>query len=184
MQALQHEGRDELDATTMAAATAGDPRARRAFVQCHQDRVFRLLRRMLRPSGLEHLVDDLAQDAFLRAFAALARFDPDRGPRASTWLLTITTRLAIDALRRHVELARVEPDGTASRRLAADEIAGLEQALGSLPAPQRAALLLREYHGFDYDEIARALGIPEGTVASRIARAKATLRAVLTGGTT
>ncbi|HET6585126.1 MAG TPA: sigma-70 family RNA polymerase sigma factor, partial [Nannocystaceae bacterium] len=90
----------ELDAATIVAAQAGDRGARRLLVLRYQDRVFHLLRRMLGPSGVaSDAIEDLAQEVFMRAFAALARFDVHGAARMSTWLLTIAARRAIDALR-------------------------------------------------------------------------------------
>src|SRR5262245_9009014 len=87
----------ELDEVTLARAKRGDERACRAFVETYQRQVFALISRLL---GRQPLVEDLAQETFLRAFRALASFDP-RGPaRLSTWLLTIASRLALDELRR------------------------------------------------------------------------------------
>jgi RNA polymerase sigma-70 factor (ECF subfamily) len=180
----------ELEPAVIRAAQRGDRHARRMVVVLYQDRVFRLLRRLLAPSGFgSGLVEDLAQDTFLRAFAALPRFEPDGPARLSTWLLTIATRRAIDALRdasrRSVtaEIDEIADEigqlGSAEDRLLAMQ---LQRAMAGLAPEQRAVFVLREYHGLDYEEIARALDVRPGTVASRLARAREALARALGGG--
>ena len=117
-------------------------------------------------------VEDLAQETFMRAFRALPRFRRD-GARPSTWLLTIATRVAIDELRRQrpvpgpVELipGGDRPDQVFEQRALG---ARIETAVEALPAMQRAAFVLREYHGLSYDEIARCTETNVGTVRSRL----------------
>src|SRR5208283_5050811 len=87
---------EELDGATLDRARARDPVAMRAFVVRYQRPVFALLSRLV---GRGPHVEDLAQETFLRAFRALPGFDPAGAARASTWLLTIATRLALDARR-------------------------------------------------------------------------------------
>jgi RNA polymerase sigma-70 factor (ECF subfamily) len=181
-----HRDESETDEVTLARAQRGDRDAQAAVVERYQRPVFALLSRMV---GRERaLVEDLAQETFLRALRALPRFSL-RGPaRLSTWILTIATRLALDHLRR--KAPRVEeviaaggapgvlpwPDQDAHRRAIA---VALTEAVEALGAPFRAAFLLREVHGLSYDEIARALEIDAGTVKSRLARARAALQEAL-----
>lgn len=87
----------ELDPATLARARNGDPIAFRAFVVRYERPVFALLSRLM---GRGREVEDLAQETFLRAFRALPGFDPDGPARVSTWLLTIATRLALDARKK------------------------------------------------------------------------------------
>ena len=87
----------ELDRCTLDRARALEPVALRAFVARYERPVFALLSRML---GRGPHVEDLAQETFLRAFRALPAFRPDGTARASTWLLTIATRLASTRARR------------------------------------------------------------------------------------
>jgi RNA polymerase sigma-70 factor (ECF subfamily) len=177
---------DELDPAIVRAAQDGDPRARRRLVVLYQDRVFHLLRRLVAPAGLGAAeVEDLAQDTFMRAFAALPRFDAHGPARLSTWILTIATRRSIDRLRaanRHstsvTDPDALPGDGDAEHRLLRG---ALLRAMGELAPDQRAAFVLRHYHGLDYAEIAAALGVRPGTVASRLARARAALAAALEG---
>src|SRR5262252_7490429 len=90
----------EIDDVTLARAQRGEAAAWRSLVEHYQRPVFALLSRMLAPSGRATLVEDLAQETFLRAFRALPAFDHAGRARLSTWILTIATRLGIDELRR------------------------------------------------------------------------------------
>lgn len=158
----------------------------RELVRRNQTQVGRLLRRMLGPVGLDALTEDLAQETFLRAFRALHRFDPDGPARFSTWLLRIASRLAINELtRKRPEVASPRslpsastPESEHCRKRIGQAIA---TAVGELPAPFRAAFLLREYHGLDYAEIAQMLDLELGTVKSRLSRARRLLREQLKG---
>jgi len=179
--------RAELDDVTLARAQRGDESAWRALVERYQRPVFALLSRMLSPVARRDLVEDLAQETFLRAFRALASFDRAASGRLSSWLLTIATRLALDELRRRrvpaealqpVHFQAAAPAGPDRRLLAA----GLTRAVEALSPDHRAVILLREVHGLDYEEIAAALAISVGTVRSRLSRARAELRAALPEG--
>jgi RNA polymerase sigma factor (sigma-70 family) len=168
-------------------AQAGDRAACRALIERHQRAVGSLLRRVLAGSGLDALTEDLAQETFLRAFAALPRFDPDGPARLSTWLLTIATRLALQAIERRRLPTTSLDDRYDHASIDADELApdrrrlgeAIADAIGRLPPPHRAAFVLREYHGFEYAEIAASLGIDLGTVKSRLWRARAALQRAL-----
>jgi len=175
----------ELDDLTLARARRGDREAFRELVERHEVQVFALLGRMLLGRGA--LVEDLAQETFLRVFTALHRFDPAGPARLGTWILTIATRLALDELKRRTPVAtqlpgdlaadaRTDADAAAERRALGGAIA---QAVEALTPEQRAAFLLREHHGLEYGEIAEVLSIDLGTVKSRIARARTALRAAL-----
>ena len=176
--------RAELDDLTLSRAQRGEEPAWRALVERYQRPVFALLSRMLSPVARRDLVEDLAQDTFVRAFRALPGFDRAAAGRLSSWLLTIATRLALDTLRQrraphealraaHVQVAATtRPD----RRLLAEI---LTRAVERLSPDHRAVILLREVHGLDYEEIAGALAISVGTVRSRLSRARAELRAAL-----
>ena len=169
---------DELDDLTLQRARRGDARAFRALVEMYQRRVFALVGRML-GRGRASLVEDLAQETFLRVFRALPAFAPEGPARLSTWILTIAARLALDELarRRPVVLAQ-EPSAPPDAEARALGRA-IERAVAALPPDFRAVFLLREYHDLDYDEIARALEIDLGTVKSRLSRARSQLRAAL-----
>ena len=179
--------RDELDEVTLARARGGDRRALRALIERYERPVFALLGRML-GADAPTVVEDLAQETFLRVCRALSQFVPGTRARLSTWILTVATRLAIDELRRRrrpVVLMAELPDSPDRRpdpevSAAGDEVrAVLAQAATQLSADQRAAFVLRVFHGRSYAEIAVALEVDVGTVKSRISRARATLRRAL-----
>jgi RNA polymerase sigma-70 factor (ECF subfamily) len=181
-----HRAEPEMDELTLARAQRGDRLAQAALIARYERPVFALLSRMM---GRDRAaVEDLAQETFLRALRALPRFSTQGPARLSTWILTIATRLALDHHRRRTppleDLAAAEaipvglpwPDQAADRRAVA---AALTEAVAALGPPFRAAFLLREAHGLSYEEIARALEIDEGTVKSRLSRARAALQEAL-----
>jgi RNA polymerase sigma-70 factor (ECF subfamily) len=131
-------------------------------------------------------VEDLAQEVFLRAFRALPSFDPDGAARPSTWLLTIATRVALDRFRQRSRertvVVELETATSASpeRDLEQAELRrAIAQALDTLPFDQRAAFVLSEFHNLSIAEIARALDTHEGTVKTRLFRARSKLSRAL-----
>jgi RNA polymerase sigma-70 factor (ECF subfamily) len=175
----------ELDDGMLARAQSGDPVAQRALVDRYQRRVHALVGRML--AGRPALVEDIAQEAFMKIFLGLPRFDPRRGARLSTWMLTVATRVCLDALRKTPHPPQTVPPSLASdadpESDAAQRELGqrVESAMAALPEDQRAVLVLRAYHDFDYDEIASTLSLEVGTVKSRLGRARLALREALKG---
>lgn len=173
---------------TLRRAQAGDRQAFRRLVERYQRPVFSLLGRMLR-GGRESLVEDLAQETFVRVFRGLGAFGSDGRSNLGAWILTIAARLAIDELRRqplaHESLDRglgVAGGAGADRQSERRGVAtAIERAVATLTAEQRAAFLLREVHEMDYESIADALGVDVGTVKSRLSRARAALRRALQG---
>lgn len=164
------------DGELIHRAQAGDRQAFGALVQRHQARVFSFVRRLC---GNPDNALDITQDSFIKAWQALPSWRPDA--RFETWLLRIAHNTAIDALRR----TRHEPDALPEDYLLTDpgptplrqlessrSMAQLETLLTQLPLAQREVLLLREVEGFSYQEMATALEISEGTVKSRLARAR------------
>lgn len=172
------QGLDELDELTLKRAQRGDERACRELVRLYQRRVFALVGRML-GRARQSLVEDLAQETFLRVFRSLGAWSPDGPARLSTWILTIATRLTIDELqRKRPELTAIEPVAPPDAEARALGRA-IERAVAELQPDFRAVFVLREYHELEYDEIARALQIDLGTVKSRLSRARAALRTAL-----
>ena len=183
----QELDRTELDDLTLARAQRGEESAWRALVEHYQRPVFALLARMLSPVARRDLVEDLAQETFLRAFRALPTFDRAAPGRLSSWLLTIATRLALDELRQR----RPSPDTLHAVHFQAAETSRpdhrllnkvLTRAVEALSPDHRAVILLRDVHELAYEEIATALAISVGTVKSRLSRARAELRAALEEG--
>ena len=177
---------DASDADLVVLARRGD-----------RDAADLLARRCRRPAyvlALHLLRDpddalDVAQDALLRLFTTLHRIRPDRPVRP--WLLAIVRNRARDLLRRrkvrrHRPLAADDPVGGVELRSAAplpdadaerSELqARVWRAVGTLSDDHREVLVLRDYQGLTYDEIAGVLNVPRGTVMSRLHRARKTLR--------
>jgi RNA polymerase sigma-70 factor, ECF subfamily len=174
----------ELDPATLERARARDPVAMRALVARYERAVFALHGRMLGPGP--H-VEDMAQETFLRAFRALPAFDPAGAAKLSTWLLTIATRLALDARKRKrvpvvaLEDAMPVADGTTPETERARHELGrtLARAAAELSDDLRAAFLLADLHGLTMSEIAAALEIPEATAKTRVFRARRHMRSRL-----
>ena len=173
------DGEDEQFA---ARARMGDRPAFERLVRRHQDRAFRFILRMI---GSRDEAMDLTQETFLKAYRALP--DWRSQARFSTWLFQIARNTALDALRRrrHTEFVSltagpdeeaIDPCDTAplpEERLADKQRIGLlERTLRALPVEQREILLLRELEDMSYADIAAMLNINEGTVKSRLARAR------------
>lgn len=167
-------------------AARGDAEAFRQLVEAYQTPAYRLAARMCGPDSAE----DVTQEAFLAAWRALPEFRGDC--RFSTWLYRLVSNAAIDCLRRekkHRDTGDVDglelPDGGPSPQEQAersDTRDAVRRALDRLSPEHRQVLLLRFMQELDYGEIARALDVSEGTVKSRINRAKSKLREVLAAG--
>jgi RNA polymerase sigma-70 factor, ECF subfamily len=162
----------------VAAAQAGDRAALDALLRRHHDRVYALCRRL---TGNDADASDATQEALLAIVRGLSRFD---GRAAfTTWSYRVTTNACLDELRRRRRrpepgLPEVEEAPAGSDPLVdaaiADRLA-IDDALGQLQPEFRAAVVLRDQLGLDYAEIAEVLGVPPGTVRSRIARGRAAL---------
>ena len=125
---------------------------------------------------------DLAQEAFVRAFHALPRFEIGRP--FLPWLLAILNRLCLDYLRRRrptSDLAAMPEAGGDGGMGSLEQRLELERSLGRLPEGQRRVVVLKDIEGFAHREVAERLGIPEGTVMSRLHLAHRRLRRGLAG---
>jgi len=136
-------------------------------------------------TGDRMLADHVAQDAVLRAFASLDRFDPARPLRP--WLKRITVNLAIDELRRERRHARAGRWMTELRPVAPFDddpelLDALVEAVRELPERQRLVVVLHYWLDTGVEEISSILEIPVGTVVSRLSRARAALRERLEAG--
>jgi RNA polymerase sigma-70 factor (ECF subfamily) len=169
------------------AACQGDPIAREELARSAGTAAYRFALQLV---GDRELAGDVAQDAMLRFFASLGRFDPSRP--VIPWLFRIVKNRVRDVRRRRVtrsvvfsevELAgeplrdatdRGEGPERAAQRAQLREI--LWQCLGRLAEPQREILVLRDYQDLSYREIAEVLEIPLGTVMSRLHTARRMLR--------
>jgi RNA polymerase sigma-70 factor (ECF subfamily) len=134
-----------------------------------------LVRRLVLVLGNREDAEDVAQDAYERAYRSWSKFD-GRDPRA--WLYTIALRLAFNQLERRRNLGRIISRST--RREWTDAVdPDLLSALNSLQPRVRVCILLHSVDGFTVGEIADIFGEPIGTVSSRLSRAKAGLKAAL-----
>ena len=186
----------DADALLVARVKQGDVKAFEMLVVKYQRRIERLIGRMVRDADL---VQDIAQESFIRAYRALPNF---RGESAFyTWLYRIAVNTAKKALmdlkrdplvpesalrseENEDETSRVESeltDGeTPEALLASKEIAAaVNAAIGALSDDLRQAITLREVEGLSYDEIAEIMNCPIGTVRSRIFRARDAIAARL-----
>jgi len=136
-------------------------------------------RAALAVTGRRSAADDVAQDAFERAFAALGRFDEAR-PFAA-WLHRIVVNRSLDLLRSERRLVRLDEIGDEAAQWDAEsaEDPRALTALAGLSAERRAVVVLRHLLGYAPPEIADILDVPVGTVHSRLARALADLRTAL-----
>jgi len=168
--------RDE-DASWVVAARHGDAEAFDELVRRHAARLHAVARRLVGPGD----APDAVQECLMTAYQGLPRFRGDA--RFSTYLHAILVRQCRRKARRLArslpwpdgEMASGDPGPVehAERREVQRQVA---RAVARLPAPYREALVLRETAGLEYRDVARALGVPIGTVRSRIARARERLR--------
>ena len=181
------------DRELAALAAQGREPAFRELLARYERPIFSLVYRMVRDRAQ---AEDLAQETFVRAFQAIARYDP--AYRFSNWIFKIANNHTIDHLRRR-RLDTVSIDGSPHASSAAEqertslvlastdespsayvehkELGGqIEQAIGRLRPEYRAAILLRHVEGHDYEEIAEIMGIPLGTVKTYLHRARAELK--------
>ena len=165
----------------MEAVATGSAEAFEEILRRYQDRVLGLLVGML---GDRETARDLTQECFLRLLRHAGRYRPKA--RFSSYLFTIARRLAYDetgrAWRRRESLPDTLPDpgeDPAERTERLDQESRLREAIGALPDAEREVFLMSERGGLRYKEIARAVGCPEGTVASRKNRALRMLRKAL-----
>ncbi len=181
------------EAALVERCRQGDPAAFSAFVRRYQDRVFHVC---LRLCGRPAEAEDFAQEAFVRAWRALDRFDGRA--RLYTWVFRIAVNLVLSARRRQrttrthsleAWASRPEEDcepptpGPAAPEPRPDEQAmsretqrAVQAALNRLEPEQRAIIVLRDLEGLDYAEIAAILETATGTVKSRLHRARLALR--------
>jgi len=174
----------------------GDSSAWAEMVRTHQKRVYGLCYRF---TGNAADAEDLTQDVFLKIYSNLGSFDAARGS-LPVWITTMTRNLLVDNFRRTrnqratgslddgweqaEELRpadRLVAEGPSPHEAAArNELAKMVQgALARVSVEMREAVILRDLQDLDYKEIAQVLGIPEGTVKSRISRGRAELARLL-----
>ena len=158
---------------------AGDREAQRQLFDTTSVRIYRV---MLRMTGNPDDAADLTQDTYVKGFRSLDRFD-GRSAVAS-WFYRIAVNEALQARRRQrtgsLKLQKLAPTRPREAERASPDLRlDLENALADLPPEERALLLLRYQEELDYRGIAAVLECPEGTVASRLNRARERLRGIL-----
>jgi RNA polymerase sigma-70 factor (ECF subfamily) len=163
----------------------GDAAAFEELYRAHAGRLYSLLFRM---AGSAHEAEDLLQDVFLNAHRKLGGF---RGESSlGTWLYRMAVNQCLDYLRgRHARMAKataslddddaIEPVAAAPVVPAAVNRIDLERAIAQLPNGCRTAFVLHDVEGFEHNEIARLLGISEGTSKSQVHKARLKLRGLL-----
>ncbi len=154
----------------------GDERAIRWVLNRYRDRVVRLAAHVLHNS---REAEDVAQEAFVKAFRQIEQFRGDSGFYA--WLYRIVINLCLDRMRRKCVTSEMPLDTGPLPLFVAvtpdmEKRLAVEQVLNSLTPPMRAALVLREVEGLEYTEIAAVLNIPVGTVRSRLNTAREQFR--------
>jgi RNA polymerase sigma-70 factor (ECF subfamily) len=183
----------ESDSELLERCRRGDPGAWRDLVESHARSVFALCYRFV---GRVDLAEELTQDTFARVYQQLGRYRVADGSFGA-WLATVGRNLAIDHLRRTRQERLRRVDGEVMERIPTSEASPeriveraervnlVRRGLRGLAPELRLPLVLRDLSGMSYDEIARSLALPLGTVKSRINRARLELarRIVgLTGG--
>lgn len=169
----------EIDEATVVGCQAGDRTAQERLYKMYDDRVYRLMVRMV---GSQEAVD-ATQQVFLQVFRKIGQFAGKS--RFTTWLFRLAVNEALQYRRKGKRWnffpLKQEP---ATRQVAPEQRSEhldlLEQALAQLEAELRAVFVLREVENLPYREIAVAVGIPEGTVGSRLNRARRELQEHLT----
>jgi RNA polymerase sigma-70 factor (ECF subfamily) len=185
------------DLTLVKRVRSGDQRAFKLLVERYQRKIYSVALGMLRDKE-EAL--DVSQEAFVKVYKYLDHFKGDSS--FYTWLYRITVNICIDSIRRrgtakgeHVEFDEsialdtaeasigslgsrlgTNPQKAALRKELANKI---QEALQEVPEKHRAILLLREIEGMSYEDLARTLEIPKGTVMSRLFHARAKLQKIL-----
>lgn len=179
----------DADRALVAAAAAGDREAFDELVRRHQASIVGLIRSLTAGSAD---AEDITQEVFVRAWRSLARFRGDSTFR--TWLHRVALNLVsthhgrLSRLRwlfqsQSAQASGVDPmDALPEPRDLDRDIVlrdAIDKALAALPEELRVAVVLRDVQGFDYREISQMLGVPMGTVESRIFRGRQRLRPLL-----
>ncbi len=169
-------GNDEKE--LIAHIISGDHESYRFLVDRYKDGLYRHCFYIVHD---EDSAEDVAQEAFIRAFMKLDSYDPAKAS-FKTWLFTIATRLAIESLRRRKDVPLEDELQLVSTLAAPDQRVRdreVYEAVQRLRPKHRAAVLLYYWHGYQYDEIARYMDVPIGSVCGWLHRAKQQLKEAL-----
>ncbi|MFB7708608.1 RNA polymerase sigma factor [Streptomyces sp. NPDC056105] len=168
-----------------ARIRAGD---REAFADLYEEYARAIYNHALRLTGDWSLAEEIMSDTFLTAWATRERLDPDADAPLGPWLYGIATNKAHNArrgLRRRLAFLARQPaapdvddfaEETAGRIDDARQLARIHSSLAELRRPEREVIALCVWAGLDYAQAADALGVPVGTVRSRLSRARAKLQ--------
>ena len=171
-------------------AVRGDAHAFEILMETHESRMYAVALRMCQN---REDAQDCLQEAMMRVYKALPTFKGESS--FSTWAYRITMNTCLDDLRRKKNKAAssldalldlgwspADEDNTPERKFSQKEAQReISRAIQSLPEDMRAAIVLRDIHGFSYEEIASMLSINIGTIKSRISRGREKLREILSG---
>jgi RNA polymerase sigma-70 factor (ECF subfamily) len=171
----------DVETQWLINARSGDAQSFGRLVDAYQTPVYNLCYRML---GDHYEAEDAAQEVFLRAYKSMDRYDPQRP--FSTWILSIAAHYCIDLIRkRRMKTVSIDelpyqqitdhspqPETALSNREREEQVRVL---LDSLSADDRAAVVMRYWYDFSYEEIAAALNLSVSAVKSRLHRARQTL---------
>jgi len=175
----------DADVDLMLKFQAGDVSAFEQLMRKHQKSVINTIYRFI-GNGAE--AEELAQEVFLKVYNSVQKYKPKA--KFSTWLYKIVTNLCLNELRRKrfepvslddlaeetndfIDAKQIPPDIALERK---ELVIRVKKAVESLPEKQRMALILREYDGLSYKEIAEVMGCSVASIQSRLQRAKATLK--------
>jgi RNA polymerase sigma-70 factor (ECF subfamily) len=184
----------QTDAQIVQLVLAGDKDSYALLVDAYKDRIINHLARM---TGNRYEAEELAQEAFVRAYFALRTYKPQY--KFSTWLFKIATNLCINHLKKRKRWIKMDdyqgeegqpqwllPDLRAYQSpavaVAQQELQGqIQDALNQLSPVYRSVVILRHIHGLSYQEIADVTDLPMGTIKSRLGRARRKLTRALQG---
>lgn len=183
----------ENDRSLLERAKKGDIGAFEQLVEGYQKKVFNITLRMM---GNPDDASELTQEVFIRVYRSLRNFKEES--QFSTWIYKIATNICLDELRKQkkrkvfsIDEEIKADDGETKRQIADDKPSPetvaeknevkkvVKDAIKSLPDEYRLVIVLRDIQGFSYDEIAKIVKCPEGTVKSRINRARKALKDIL-----
>ena len=181
----------ERDAELMLRVRAGDTTSFALLLERHRTPVVHFLFRMVQNQAV---AEELAQEVFLRVYRSRERYEPTE--KFTTWLFRIATHLALNWIRdgkkekgqeslnedliEGVERQVADQQPTVEQEMLYEvKLREVRDAIGMLPAKQRAAVVMHKYEELEYSQIARALSCSESAVKSLLFRAYETLRARL-----
>ena len=179
---------EKSDAELIAASAKGDDKAFRQLIQRYRVRILAICLRMLRNKTE---AEEAAQDSFVKVYFHLKDVDPSRSFAA--WAASVAMNECRDRLRSRARYSRLhrdlsETDGVTEPATGdpneenKERLMEVEAALGELPENLKEVIVLKAYGGYSYEEIARILRIRQGTVMSRLFRAREKLAEIIKKG--